>query len=113
AQVADDLADAIFRGPGQSDQDLRHPLLADQALQGAAIAQQWQSAQGLGQSSDAIIDEADQPRADIVLALHVFRQAQTVVGRTENDCALQELAGAYPAAKQLQQDDPLDAERKE
>src|SRR5450830_210955 len=111
AQFANDVVHAVFRRPGQGDQDLGDFFLADQAFQVAGVAQQWQVDQGLGQAADAVVDKTDDSGADVLVLGQVFGQALAVFSGPEDDRVLKEKAPLHQLLEQGQQYQAFDTEQ--
>lgn len=112
-QAMDDGADAPLGEPGQGDQHLVDLFLADQLLQVLGVAQQRQRVVVLRDPLGAVVDEADDAGADVVVAYQVFGQVHAALGEAEDHRALQVHAAFHPGPVQAQHQQALHAEQQQ
>lgn len=112
-QAVDDGPDAPLGEPGQGDQHLVDLFLADQFLQVLGVAQQRQRVVVLRDPLGAVVDEADDAGADVVVAYQVFGQVHAALGEAEDHRALQVHAAFHPGPVQAQHQQALHAEQQQ
>jgi len=75
-------------------------LFTDHLFEITGVAQQRQVGQLLGQTLEAIVDEAEHAGANIAVVLQILGNAYAIVGAAKNHGVLQEHAACHQAAEQ-------------